>query len=118
MVTLAGSAAADTESGTSFNNDNGDSGGGGEVAVSTADDTGLVPDARSTADGLVHFAPDGQGPADSDNDNSRETGDSYAEDHVDSGAGTSAQVCSNGGQQVPPLVDVGDDEENTGNCIA
>ena len=119
MAALGGSAAADTEAGASFNCDQGDSGGGGDVAVSTGDDTDIDPDAQSTAAGLAHFAAGGPGPADCDEDQtSQERGDSYAEGHVDSGAGTSAQVCSNEGQQVPPRIDIGGDEENTGYCTA
>jgi hypothetical protein len=122
MAALGGSAAADTEAGASFNCDNGDNGGGGDVAVSTGDDTDIDPNAESTAAGLAHFAAGEPGPADCDNDqNSQERGDSYAEGHVDTGAGgnaNSVQICSNEGQQVPPRVDVGGDEENTGYCTA
>ena len=119
MAALGGSAAADTEAGASFSCDQGDNGGGGDVAVSTGDDTDTDPDAQSTAAGLAHFAAGGPGPADCDNDqNSQETGDSYAEGHVDSGAGNSVQICSNEGRQAPPRVDTGEDEENTGYCTA
>ena len=118
MAALGGSAAADTEAGASFNCDQGNSGGGGDVAVSTGDDTDLNPDAESTAAGLAHFAAGGPGAADCDGDSSGEKGDSYAEGHVDSGAGASAQICSNERQQTPPIVDDGSDEENTGYCTA
>lgn len=121
MAALGGSAAADTEAGASFSCDQGDSGGGGDVAVSTGDDTDTDPDAQSTADGLVHFAAFGPGPADCDDDKTGEKGDSYAEGHVDTGAGgeaNSVQICSNERQQAPPIVDVGSDEENTGYCTA
>ena len=121
MAALGGSAAADTEAGASFSCDQGDSGGGGDVAVSTGDDTDIDPDAQSTAAGLAHFAAGGPGAADCDGDNSGEKGDSYAEGHVDTGAGgeaNSVQICSNERQQAPPIVDVGSDEENTGYCTA
>jgi len=116
MAALGGSAAADTEAGASFSCDQGDDGGSGDVAVSTGDDTDTDPDAQSTAAGLAHFAAGGPGPADCDDDETGEKGDSYAEGHVDSGAGASAQICSNEVRQAPPIVDTGSDEENTGYC--
>ena len=118
MAALGGSAAADTEAGASFSCDKGSNGGGGDVAVSTGDDTDLDPDTQSTAAGLAHFAAGGPGAADCDGDRTGEKGDSYAEGHVDSGAGASAQICSNERRQAPPIVDVGGDEENTGYCTA